>query len=145
MKRHCLDMEDKSMSRRSKAPTLSIGNELVAGEESLHVGNPGIGELVQIKVEEGRDADQQVFRYLSTTRTSFHIPEDSGMIPQLRFNPGIILRIMRERKGRKTLKSSFNFAGLIVCCKSKSIRFPLRSTILLRLTNLLIDGFLARD
>ena len=125
MKRHSLEMEDKkSTNRRSKATTLFTGSELVAGEESLHVG---IDEQVQIKVDgAGRDADHQTFRYLSTARTSFHVAEDSGMIPQLRFNPGIVGRISRERKEGITVASSIRFSGLILCRNSKNIQFSLR-------------------
>lgn len=103
-------MEDKkNMSRGSNAPTPFNGDELVASEAGLHVGNADIDELKQIKVDEGRDADHQIFRYLSTARTGFYNLEDPGMIPQLRFNPGIISRILRVRNGKKTPKSSFNF------------------------------------
>ena len=109
MKRHSLDMEDKkSMSRRSRALTLFNGSELVADEASLQAGNEGIAEPVQIRIDEERDADHQVFRYLSNARTSFHIPEDSGMIPQLRFNPGTISRLLSKRK-KNTTQFFFNF------------------------------------
>ncbi|XP_024388362.1 ABC transporter G family member 26 [Physcomitrium patens] len=92
MKRPGLEMEDvKIMGRRSKASARFSGSDPMRGEASRHVENldtGGVGDEVQIQSDAGRDADHQVFGYLSNSRTSVHIPE-SGMIPQLRFNPEI--------------------------------------------------------
>lgn len=97
MKRPGLEMEDvKIMGRRSKASARFSGSDPMRGEASRHVENldtGGVGDEVQIQSDAGRDADHQVFGYLSNSRTSVHIPE-SGMIPQLRFNPGKTMIIM---------------------------------------------------
>jgi len=94
--------EMEYMSRRTRARTIASPqfpgiDSLVAGEAS-HGGEQRLQHEVQINVDGGREADHlEVLRYLSTARTSFHIPE-SGMIPQLRFNPGTTHSRIREIK-----------------------------------------------
>lgn len=124
----------KSMSRRSKAAAAAAsttqfhGNCGAGGEASVHEGGHGHGhgehhQMLQIKVDGGgREAPAaaavdhlEALRYLSTAhRTSFHIPE-SGMIPQLRFNPGTeLVGIIR----------CLAFQLLCISCTTHSVREP---------------------
>lgn len=85
----------KTKSRRTKPPTVVASTQFhgVEGDANLHEGGDG-QMLQQIRVDGGAE-HLEVLRYLSTARTSFHIPE-SGMIPQLRFNPGTKKKILTK-------------------------------------------------